>query len=413
MIVIKGLPNVVEGSVCPLFSTRVLNQSGNTLVIATYDVMTREKIGESTYSITSDDFTVTDVAPTPEINEDTILNIIVAVLDSGGNVVEQVNNFVYFTPNPVFYDIEKDAEVWYVTKYGFTFKKRFAKSQWDRIPIPSSNICYTLIHQDGKLAFYEGSDKKLEVAGDSAVIDLQFKVSKEIAIAYANEIDREDIQEIIFKVPELAPTVGAFRAIEKVYETKRFTPMAVSVVEDANYVYYNIVTQVDLHTPVDMWAVLKIVAGIGAIVAGGVLLVASFGASAPASAFLIGTGIASIGAGAYVLWESFQQAPSKVVEKAKQDVDKAKQDITVTYNNLADYLNQLVNEGRLTQEEANKVLDYVTSIKDRAFKAFDELYNSVKEAYKEGYDDAMKKMQWYIAGAGGVGFIAGVIVGAK
>jgi len=413
-ILVRNLPPIVASASCPLFDVRVIGRSGDTLVVSSYDVITRSKIGEDvTKSIDSDDFTTTSYAPTPKISGVTIINVLIYVKDSNGNVVEAINRYVLFAPNVTWVDIDKDTEAWYISKLGFVFKVRWEASKYSSVPVPNSNLFYTILHQEGRLMFFEGSTKKLDVSGDSAIVNLTFMINREVATALASKIDDPLINSAIFKVPDLAPIVGGFRAVEEVYESKRFTPLAVSFSYDDNYVYFKVTTQLDLKTPIDIWSTLRIVAGVGAIIAGVVLLVASCGAGAPASALLIASGLSSIGAGAIVLHDTFVHAPKDILEKARNEVESAKNDINMTYEKLNEYVNQLINEGKLTPEEGNRILKYVDMIRSRAFKAFDELYKSVQDAYRRGYEDGVNSAKWWVLGAGAGGCVLGFVIGKK
>jgi len=413
MIILGAMPSVVFGSTCPVIPARITGRSGHTLYVASYDILQKKLISDYTENIDSDDYSTGITIPTPEIDSDTIIDAFIAVKNANGDVVEAIHRTLYFSPNPAYQEIESDATAWYITKLGFAYKMKFPKSSYEKAMIPSSNLTYTILHEDGKLSIYEGSALKLQIKADSIILKLKYKIDKSIASYYANYLDRTDIQNIVFKAPELAPVVGAFRVIERIYEDKRFTPLAVSISADENYIYYDVLTQIDLHTPVDIWNVLKIIAGVGAIAGGAILLVLTAGASAPASYVLIATGVSCIGAGAYTLMSAFRDQPTNIIQTAQNDVNNAKTQINATFEDLKQYLQQLVSEGKITQEEADKILEYVSKIKDIAFKTFDELLEAIKKAYDEGYNKCKEEMWKWIAGSGVGGFIAGLIIGKR
>lgn len=422
MILIDGgIPQIVEGNACPVLNFRVLGRNGNVLRISSYDVINKKLVGSTTHNIDSDDYTVSDTIPTPNISSDTILDVVVDVEDSNGNVLDKVEGFMYFMPDFDTYDIDTDAEVYIVTKTGLSFKKRYPKNSgsvtYTSVPVSKSGLSYTVIYQRldnaGKLAMFDGINKLFEVQGKSALVNIKFSIDSLLAQSLANYIDDENVMKVVYKVPTLAPTVGAFKAIESVYEFRRFTPIAVSVSEDQSNVYFKVLTQVDLLTPIDIWSVLKIAGGILAIIGGGMLLVASWGASAPVSIALISGGIGAVSSGVYVLYDTLRQTPQDIINKANQEVESAKSNIEATYSDLKDYLDQLVSDGKITQEEEDYILNYVNQIKQRAYKAFDELKDTVNQAYKRGYDDAVRDMTKWLIASGLGGFIGGVLVKSK
>ncbi len=416
MIIAEKLPTIVFGNSCPLVPIKVLGQQGNTLYVASYDILSKQLIGERTYTIDSDPWENLIVVPTPEISNDTIIHVYIAVKDSNGKPLEVINTTFYFAVNFESIPYEKPTSAWYITKFGFAYKRVWKSTetfQLENIFIPSSELVYTVLHEEGRLRLYEGNKLLLDVRGDSAIFTLKFKISKSLAYALANYIDDDEVLEIIYKVPELAPLIGGIKAIERIYEDKRFTPLAVAVSSDENYVYYDVTTHVDLHTPIDVWNVVRIIIGIGSIVAGAILLVASAGVSAPASTMLIASGISAVLAGAYTLYTTFEESPTKVVEQAQSNVDEAKRQIDKTIADLEAYLNQLVQQGKITEDEKNKILEYVYKIRGIAFKTFDELIEAVKKAYKEGYNKCKEEMWKWIAGSGVGGFIVGLIIGKR
>ena len=91
-------------------------------------------------------------------------------------------------------------------------------------------------------------------------------------------------------------------------------------------------------------------------------------------------------------------------------MQKAINEINTYVGSLDDYLKQLLAQGRITQDDYNKIMDYVNKIRDTAIVAMRELEKMVENAYKEGYNKAKNEMATWLVLAGMGGFVVGHMV---
>ncbi|RLE54181.1 MAG: hypothetical protein DRJ40_11535 [Thermoprotei archaeon] len=409
MIIVKDFPRVIPAQACPVVQAKIIGHNGRILRVKSIDYFTKKVIDEYTVNITSDPFEYNLTFPTGDTNE--IIVGIITVEDSNGNVYEFYETHIIHIPDNEIRDLGEEYEIWYIAKNGFSVKVKDT-----RMYIPNDGICMIIAWKKGKLIVWDGTYK--EYTGRSALLKLRFVVRRDLASVYANTIDDKDVTDIIYKVPDLAPIVGAIRLVKHIFEDRRFTPVAVSVEYDDNNVYIEVTTHVDLYSPIDLWGLIKILTGVGAIVAGAILLIASAGVSAPLSYAMFTVGAMSIACGLISIFDAkLQESPKQIVEYARSVAEEAKQKNRSTRQKLEDYLNQLVTEGKITEDEKNKILRYVDEIIATSEEAMDELVNSVDKAYKNGYNDGLeegkKRAIVYSAIAGGVGFGIGVIAGKK
>ena len=408
-----GLPTILSLAASPTRTVRVVGYNGYVLRVRTIDIFKHEVIADETYNIDADPWERVIVFPTPQTDTDTIVQIVLQVEDADGNIYEVLTGMMYFTEHFITEPLEGPGEMWVITTSGITFKQRVKPDQNGNVLVPAGPNAFTILHTYRHLKMFVGGAKITDAVGDAAIIKLHFEFPEEVANIYGNYVDDPGIQHIIYKEPSLAPWVGPLRMIERIYEDRRMTPLGISINHVADKILIDVITEVDLRTPIDLWGIVKILAGIGAIVAGGALLFVSFGLSAPVSYAMFAFGAASIAAGVILLRETASENPSGTIKAAEEEVKRAKEDIIKYQGDLYSYIDQLVNEGKLTEEEAAKIKEYVDEIVQRATKAFDYLNEMVKKAYKEGYNAAWNEMWKWIGLAGGGGLVVGVLIGKK
>ncbi|MBW2637566.1 MAG: hypothetical protein JRC86_08625, partial [Deltaproteobacteria bacterium] len=100
-------------------------------------------------------------------------------------------------------------------------------------------------------------------------------------------------------------------------------------------------------------------------------------------------------------------------ENARRITEGAMAKIQQTRTDLEDYLNQLVAQGKITEDDKNMILSYVDSIIEEASKAMTELQDVIDQAYREGYNKAKSEMTQWVIVAGMAGFIAGHLLSTR
>jgi len=94
--------------------------------------------------------------------------------------------------------------------------------------------------------------------------------------------------------------------------------------------------------------------------------------------------------------------------------EKAEQEINKYVGDLDSYLKQLVQQGKITQDDYSTIMNYVNSIVESAKEGMAEMEKMVEKAFKEGYDKAKNEMVpiAIIAGVGGfaLGHMFGPVV---
>ena len=404
MIIVRDFPRVILAQACPVVPVKIVGHSGRRLRIRSIDYVTRSVIGETTVDITSDPFECNVSFATPQSNSIVIGQLIVE--DTSGNVYEYYESHIIYIPSNTIYQLDDEYEVWYISKAGFTVKTRATY-----FGAPSDNSCIVIAWKKGKLVVWDGSYKTFE--GRSALIKLSFTIDRTLASVFANNIDDPDVGAVIYKVPDLAPIVGAVRMLKFFYEDRRFTPVAISVAYDDYHVYIDVTTHVDLASPLDLFGVIKIITGVGAIIAGALLLMGTLGVSLPLSWTLIVSGL-SIACGVISIFTSeMREAPTTITQQARNVRIEAESKIDQTRMDLEAYLDQLVSQGKITEDEKNTILSYVDSIIVEAKSAMSELEDMVNKAYSEGYNKAKSEMMPWIATAGVAGFAIGVLLASR
>jgi polyhydroxyalkanoate synthesis regulator phasin len=405
MILVETPPNIIPAVACPVTRVRVLNQLGKTLRVASYDMLSNSLIGETTYSIDSSDkeFLVTWATPTSR----TLMLAVLEVYD-GTTLVERWSQPFIYVPNAsVLNLLSSDYSVAYVCKVGGVTKL-----------IDRTNVAFldamniTVVRRSGYLAIYDGVSKIVEVTGKSAIFELSIQVPRDIAKAFANYIDYNPIASVVYKEYTLAEYLGALAYVKLLTNNLRFTNVGTTVYElESGDFIVKCRFYADLYSPIDWHRILAILSGIASIIAGFTVAIMSLGASLPASISMIISGIAILSGTALVLSNALAEAPSQTIAIAESVTAKATNEITSYKNSLYSYLDTLVNQGRLTTDEANTVKSYVDSIVNASINSINELNNLVKKAYDEGYNKARSEFMKWLVVSGIGGFVGGYYVG--
>jgi hypothetical protein len=388
---------------CPLTPVKVLGRNGYTLRVRSYDMFTNQLIGEETYSINADPWEGIVAWDTPY--NKTIMLAVLEVVDSSGNVVERWSCPFFYVPGAQElrlpsrdYDVVHMSKVAMISRVVHNVGMTFL-----------DDMLIAVVRKPGYLALYDGTRKVFEATGKSAIVPLTFTIRRDIARAFANYIDDRDVADIVYKAPELLDVIGAVALVKQICESLKFTYFQVAPVypsTTSDYITINVVFYTDLHSPLDWWGIVRIIAGVAAIVSGVIATIATIGLGAPVGLALILGGL-SVLAGAVVIYDTaVSQNPMPVTRQAELIIQTALQQMQNYRNQLKQYLDQLVSQGKITTDEENKILSYVDSIIGIAQTAFQELNKLVESAYEEG----KKSMYPWVVVAGVAGVLIGMIL---
>jgi len=431
-VIIATIPDFIwkNSQVTQTAQVLVKNHKGETLGLYYIDPLTRKILYSYTEQISDDPYETVLTLPDPQLDNIQYFEIVITAGSTGINTetgeissdVESIRKLVAYAEQMevgIGSDY-KECNVWIMSKDGMSWYQSYTPglTTITTLILPKDDLYLKIIHvkysdTNGRLMIFDGANKVLDISGKSAIIELTFSIDKQIAYKLGQAIESPKVLQACFKVPDLLYMVGALSIIKPLYSMKRFTPLAYSYEITDTDVKLHVITQVDLVTPIDIWGALRVIAGILSIIGGGILLFVSGGVSAPLSWLMIASGISAIATGVATLYEEFRVAPTSVLQHANDVVNNAKDQINKQVEDLQNYLNQLVSEGKLTQDEANAVMTYVDNIRNIAFKAFDELKEAVKNAYDEGYKKALSDMEKWIIASGTGGFVVGLLVGRR
>jgi len=399
VILVEKPPNIIPLAACPATRVKVVGWSGYKLRVRSYDLLNGEQLMDWSVDITSDVYTDL-VAWATRTYRSTILAVL-EVVDTQGNIqVRWAQPFIH-VPDAITLELPDVSSVVYVSKVGGVSKyvERTRVAYLDP-------MLFVIIRRPGYLCIYDGANKVIEVSGESAFITLTFKVPYDITRAFGNYVDSDEIAEILYKEHTLVDYVGALSFVKHVSETLRFTNVGTTVVRAPDTMLVKTRFYVDLRSSIDWVRICNIIAGIAGVVAGIVLALMSAGVGVPASIAVIASSIAMI-AGTASLVASITTNPTQTILVIPNIVAEAEGEIERYRSDLASYLDTLVRAGRITSEEASKVMSYVDSIASTAKKAFRDLEVAIKMAYERG----RKEERIWTAVGTGVGAIGGLIGG--
>jgi hypothetical protein len=407
MIIVKRAPVIVPLEACPGTQVKFVGRSGHYYRVYSIDMSTGQVMDGGRYPITSDPYEALVFWPTAgRSGYRTIYAACLDVEDENGNKVETWKAFFVYAPGVQSITIPA-SDVIYITKTGVI--KWFKNVT--RAYIDQQNYMFTIIRREGYVAIYEGATKKTEYEGKAAIFEMQFRVSADVAKLMANMIDDPAVLDVLYKAPELAEWVGAVAYVDRVASETRITNVGTTVVRNADGSYtVTARMQIDLYSQVDWQRLIHILAGVGSVVGGVLLLIASGGFSAPVSWMMIAGGIAFIAAGIISLYDTSANAPTHVKERAASIVERAIREINTYVGSLDNYLKQLLAQGIITQSDYDTIMGYVSKVRDTAIESMRELEKMVENAYKEGYNKAKNEMATWLVLAGMGGFIVGQMV---
>jgi hypothetical protein len=404
---------------------KVVGQSGNTLRVQVFGILWVDysantasnifaayhrqvlgnKIFENTYSIASDPYEVEVLWRTysPPWMEVAVMSI--TVEDSAGNVLEGLTLTLAYDSKGSTVTAGEKMEVWYIfTLSGQTFHTVLYPGQ--QYVLPSHESFITIVWRRGYIALHRGKTKIFETAGGSAIFTLQFKLDSDTAKLMGSYIERHDIAQIVYKAPELAPWIGIVDYFRHVLQSTRLTVMGIDASYDGYYYYVNVSVQADLMSPIDIQNVLRIIAGIAAIIVGGLIAIKSLGVAAPIAIklFTFGAGMVLAGLGLYtVISTPSTETPTAVQQAASIITEQTVKRLEQFKTTLKQVFTQLYQQGKITQDEYNKLASYIENEITDVQSYVQTLNKMVKSAYEEG---KASMYPWIV-----VSFVGGVLGG--
>jgi hypothetical protein len=410
MIIVKRAPVIVPSEACPGTTVKFVGVNGYYYHVYSIDMSTGQVLDGGKTQITSDPYEALVFWPTAgQSGYRTIYAACIDVEDANGNKVETWKAFFIYAPGIQSVAIPQ-SDVIYITKTGVIKWFKNATSAY----IDQQNYMFTIIRRPGYVAIYEGSTLKTEYSGKAAIFELQFKVSADLANLMANMIDDQSVLDVVYKVPDLGGWMGAVAYINRVAAEMRITNVGTSVTRNSDGSYtVTARMQVDLYSQIDWQRLIHLLAGVGSVIGGVLLLIASGGFSAPVSWTMIAGGLTFIAAGIISLYDTSYNAPTYVKEQAALTVQKATNEINTYVGSLTDYLNQLLSQGKITQDDYNTIMNYVNGVVNAAKEGMSELQNLVDKAFQEGYNKAKNEMMTWLVLAGVGGFVAGQMVAPR
>ena len=398
MIIVEHPPNIMPVAACPTTYIKVLGRRGYTLRVASYDMFTGSLISEGTYTIDSDPWENLTGWGTPLNVDRSIILAVLEVRDSSGNIVEKWAQPFIYIPRAVRASLDDTYEIAYISKNAMVIKYDKYNTAW----LDPMNI--TIAWKPGRIIIWDGTTKVMDYTGVSAVFELKFRISRDVAKAFANFVDDRNVTSVIYKAPELADLVGAVAYVKQVINSFRFTNVGTTIGFDSSYIYVTARFYIDLHSFFDWKNILMLLAGIGAVVAGALLVLATAGVGIPvalwagASIFALVSGTAAI-----VYTATVVEKPMDVIRQANIIIDTATMEMNQYRDQLSSYLDQLVLQGKITSSDKDTIMSYIDKIIGTASRAMQELRELINKAYEQGKKDMYP---WII-----VSFMGGVLGG--
>jgi hypothetical protein len=404
---------------------KVVGQRGNTLRVQVYGILWVDytantasnifaaylrqapgnKVFDQTYSITSDPYEV-EVwwrSYSPPWMEVAVMSI--TVEDSSGNVLEGLTLTLAYDAKGSTVTVNDRTEVWYILSVaGQVLHLVLYPGQYYVLPNHESFL--TIVWRKGYIAVYRGKTKVFEASGGSAIFTLQFRLDNDTAKLMGSYIERHDIAQIVYKAPELAPWIGIVDYLRHVLQSTRLTVVGVDASYDGYYYYVNVSVQADLMSPIDLQNILRIIAGIAAIIVGGLIAAKSLGIAAPIAVklFTFGAGLVLSGIGLYtVITTPSTETPTAVQQAASVITEQAIKRLEAFKQTLTQAIDQLYQQGKITKDDHDKLINYIESEITDAQSYIQILNKMVKSAYEEG----KSAMLPWIA----VSFVGGILGG--
>ena len=404
---------------------KVVNQYGNTLRVQVFAILQYSyalseasnifsafarqilgnKIFEQTYNIDSNLYEVEVMwrTYTPPMVEIAVMSI--TVEDSSGNVLEGASLTLAYDANSRTVTVSEKTEIWYI--FSLTGEiLHLALYPGQSYILPNHEAFLTVVWRSGYLAVYRGKTLVFEASGGSAILTLNIRLDPDIAKLMANYIRAPDIAAIVYKAPELAPWIGIVDYFKHALYSTRMTVIGVDVSYDGSYYYVSISVQIDLKSPIDLQNILRIIGGIAAIIVGGLIAAKSLGIAAPVAVklFTFGAGMVLAGLGLYtVITTPSTETPTATQRAAEVITEQAIKRLEQFKTTLKQVFAQLYQQGKITQDEYNKLVNYIENEITDAQGYIQTLNKMVKSAHEEG----KKEMYPWIV----VSFVGGILGG--
>jgi hypothetical protein len=363
------------------------------------------KVFESTYSINADPYEVEVWWRTysPPWMEVAVMSI--TVEDAQGNVLEGLTLTLAYDARGSTITVNDRTEVWYILAVtGQILHLVLYPGQY--YVLPNHEAFLTIVWRRGYIALYRGKTKVFEASGGSAIFTLQFKLDKDMAMLMGSYIERHDIAQIVYKAPELAPWIGIVDYFRHVLQSTRLTVIGVDASYDGYYYYVNVSVQADLMSPIDLQNILKIIAGIVAIIVGGFIVAKSLGVATPIAIKLIALGIGAVlaGGGLYtVITTPSTENPTGTQKAAELITEEAIKKLEALKQTMKQVFTQLYQQGKISQDDYNKLTEYVEKEITDVQKYVQTLNKMVATAYEQG---KASMYPWIV-----VSFVGGILGG--
>ena len=180
------------------------------------------------------------------------------------------------------------------------------------------------------------------------------------------------------------------------------------VYADDNYVYLTLKMIADIGTPID-WSWI---ARVGTYVAGAGLIVAGVFTANP---LLVAYGAGMLTSAAVITVS--EMASYENVQRIRQEAEETIRTFNTRAQawrgDLESYLDQLVQQGKITEDEKNTILSYFDQVVQEANNAMKQLSQLIDKAYDTGYKDGVASQKAWITVAAVGGFVAGYILGSR
>jgi glutamate-1-semialdehyde aminotransferase len=145
-------------------------------------------------------------------------------------------------------------------------------------------------------------------------------------------------------------------------------------------------------------------AGVAAVALGVIVTLATLGVGIPVSVWAGATAFALISGSLAIAYSTtVTENPTSVTWAASVIVDTATQEMYNYRDQLSSYLDQLVQQGKISSSDKDTIMNYVNSIIGTAISSMQQLRNLVNNAYKQGQ---YSMIPWII-----VAFVGGTLVG--
>lgn len=213
---------------------------------------------------------------------------------------------------------------------------------------------------------------------------------------------------------DISPIISVY-AINSMVKTFQGRVVSVSIDRD------NLVVDTTISIPLGFgWEEFKralfivLVAALAGVTGGilGVALAAYIGASTFGAAIL---GFATAGAlgglAALTAYKSTSKPPPVTILITK--VDEAIQRITGIYNEALGKLEELHNQGKISDEAYNTIKSDLERLYTASVSALEDSKNYIREAYSSGKSKAMEEMAMYIGGSFVAGLLVGYMIGSR